>query len=66
MITWFIEHKEDIVAAYGCLVAFCTAVVKIFPSNKTNSVWGNIVKLLDFFSTVYTDSDKEKLSKAKK
>lgn len=63
MITWLIEHKEDIVAVYGCIVALCTAVVKILPSNKSNSVWGTAVKLIDFFSTAYTDSDKEKLKK---
>ena len=63
MIEWFIAHKEDLAATYGCLVAFCTAVVKLFPSNKTNSAWGNIVKVLDFFSTAFTDSDKKKLNK---
>lgn len=63
MITWFIEHREDIAAIYGCVVALCTAVVKILPSNKSNSVWGTTVKLIDFFSTAYTDSDKEKLKK---
>lgn len=63
MIEWFITHKEDLAATYGCLVAFCTAMVKLFPSNKTNSLWGNIVKVLDFFSTAFTDSDKKKLNK---
>ena len=62
MITWIIEHKEDIAAIYGCVVALCTAVVKILPSNKTNSAWGLFVKIIDNFSTAYTDSDKEKLN----
>lgn len=61
--TWLCAHKEDIVAAYGCAVAFCTAIVKIFPSHKTGTVWGTFIKVIDYLSTAYTDSDKAKLNK---
>lgn len=44
-------------AAYGAAVAFCTAVVKATPSKKDDEIWGKIVKVLDFFSTVFTKSD---------
>lgn len=65
MIEWFMEHKEDIAAAYGCVVALATAIVKLLPSNKSNSIWGIIVTILDNFSTAYTDSDKKKLESKK-
>lgn len=63
IIAFVTTHWEDIFTAYGAIVAACTAIVKITPSNKDNTVWGNIVKVLDFFSTAFTDSDKKKLSK---
>ena len=55
------EHYSDILAIYGAIVALCTAVVKMTPSNKDDTIWGNIVKILDLFSTAFTDSDKSKL-----
>lgn len=45
-------------AVYGAAVAFCTAVVKATPSKKDDEIWGKIVKVLDFFSTAFTKSDK--------
>ena len=63
MFDWLISHKEDIAAVYGCIVATCTAIVKILPSSKTSTIWGTIIKVLDYFSTAYTDSDAEKLKK---
>lgn len=65
VINWFIEHKEDIAATYGCLVALCTAIIKLFPSNKSNSAWGTIIKGLDYFSTAFADSDKNKIESKK-
>lgn len=64
-INWVVEHKEDIVAIYGCIVALCTAIVKILPSNKTNGIWGTFIKIIDNFSTAYTDSDARKLNSEK-
>lgn len=61
LYTWLVSHKEDIAAVYGCLVALCTAIIKLFPSRKSSSVWGTFIKLIDYFSTAYTDSDKNKL-----
>lgn len=56
-------HWQDILAIYGAVVGCCTTVVKLTPSNKDDTIWGNIVKVLDFFSTAFADSDKKKLSK---
>lgn len=54
---------EPYAAIYGAVVALCTAIIKYTPSKKDDTIWGNIVKVLDFFSTAFTDSDKAKLSK---
>lgn len=59
----YIVIAEPYAAIYGAVVALCTAIVKATPSKKDDTVWGNIVKVLDFFSTAFTDSDKKKLEK---
>lgn len=63
MLDWIKENWNLLLEAYGALVAFCTIIVKITPSKKDDSIWGTIVKILDFFSTAFTDSDKQKLLK---
>lgn len=63
MLVWITAHWEDILAVYGSIVGLCTTVVKMTPSKKDDTIWGNIVKVLDFFSTAFTDSDKKKLEK---
>ena len=65
IIAFVTAHWEDILAIYGAVVAACTTTVKLTPSKKDDSVWGNIVKVLDFFSTAFTDSDAAKLAKKK-
>lgn len=56
-----VAHWSDFLAIYGAVVGCCTTIVKLTPSNKDDTIWGNIVKVLDFFSTAFTDSDKKKL-----
>lgn len=63
MIGWISANWDTVLSIYGGVVAICTAIVKVTPSNKDDTVWGNIVKLLDYFSTAYTDSDKKKIEK---
>jgi len=65
IIAFVTAHWEDVFSIYGAVVAACTTVIKLTPSKKDDSVWGNIVKVLDFFSTAFTDSDKAKLAKKK-
>lgn len=65
MITWISENWNNILAVYGAIVALATAVVKLTPSKKDDSVWGNIIKILDFFSTAFADSDARKLKSNK-
>lgn len=59
----YVSILEPYAAIYGAVVALCTAIVKATPSKKDDTVWGNIVKVLDFFSTAFTKSDAEKLKK---
>lgn len=59
----YVSALEPYAAIYGAVVALCTAIVKATPSTKDDTIWGNIVKVLDFFSTAFTKSDAEKLKK---
>ena len=59
----YVSVLEPYAAIYGAVVALCTAIVKATPSTKDDTIWGNIVKVLDFFSTAFTKSDAEKLKK---
>ena len=61
MIAWISANWDSILSIYGAIVAISTTIVKITPSKKDDTIWGNIVKVLDFFSTAFTDSDKKKL-----
>ena len=63
MITWILANWDNVLAVYGGVVALCTTIVKITPSTKDDTILGNIVKVLDFFSTAFTKSDAEKLKK---
>lgn len=62
-LTPYVSVLEPYAAIYGAVVALCTAIVKATPSTKDDTIWGNIVKVLDFFSTAFTKSDAEKLKK---
>ena len=63
IITYVTAHWADLFSIYGAVVAACTTIIKLTPSKKDDTVWGTIVKVLDFFSTAFTDSDKKKLGK---
>lgn len=62
-MNWLAEHWQDILAVYGGLVAFSTAVVKLTPNTKDDEFLNKILKFFDLFSTAFTKSDKEKLNK---
>lgn len=57
---------EPYSACYGALVALCTTIVKITPSQKDDAVLAKVLKVIDFFSTAFLKSDVEKLKKAEK
>lgn len=54
---------EPYSACYGALVAFCTAFVKITPSQKDDAILTKILKVADFFSTAFLKSDLLKIQK---
>lgn len=63
MIAWILANWDNVLAVYGGVVAFCTALVKITPTTKDDDILGKVVKVADFFSTAFTKADAEKLKK---
>lgn len=65
-MTWIFDNIETILAIWGALVALCTAIVKLTPTDKDNRVVEKIVKWADVFSVVFTKEDAEKIANATK
>ena len=63
---WVFEHIEEIFAVWGILVAVCTVVVKLTPSQKDDNVLAKIVKIADLFSVAFRKEDALALAKALK
>lgn len=63
-MNWLLTNWETIFAIWGMLVAFCTAIVKLTPSQKDDNVLAKIVKWADVFSIVFTKQDAETIAKA--
>ena len=63
-MTWLIEHWEHIAAAFGVLVAACSAIVKLTPTTKDDKILAWVVKWADVFSIVFTKKDAETIAKA--
>ena len=66
MINWILEHWVDLLAIYGAVVAICSTIVKITPTQKDDNVWAKILKILDKFSVCFTKEDIAKLAAATK
>ena len=66
MIDWLIANWKDISAAFGLLVAFCSAVVKLTPTLKDDTIWAKILKFFDLFSVFFTKKDADIIEKAEK
>lgn len=65
-MTWLLEHWETIFATWGVLVAFCTAVVKLTPTQKDDNFLSKVVKWADVFSVVFTKEDAQTIANAMK
>lgn len=63
-MTWLVNNWETIFAIWGMLVAFCTAIVKLTPTQKDDNILAKIVKWADVFSVVFTKQDAETIAKA--
>lgn len=66
MIDWVLNHWVDLLAIYGAVVAICSTIVKITPTQKDDNVWAKILKILDKFSVCFTKEDIAKLAAATK
>lgn len=66
MLNWILEHWVDLLAIYGAVVAICSTIVKITPTQKDDNVWAKILKILDKFSVCFTKEDIAKLAAATK
>lgn len=66
MFDWLITNWETIFAIWGMLVAFCTAIVKLTPTQKDDNFLAKVVKWADVFSVVFTKQDAEIIAKALK
>jgi len=65
-MTWLLEHWETIFATWGVLVAFCTAIVKLTPTQKDDTFLAKVVKWADVFSVVFTKEDAKVIADALK
>lgn len=65
-MSWLFDNWETIFAIWGMLVAFCTAIVKLTPTQKDDTFMAKVVKWADVFSVVFTKQDAETIAKALK
>lgn len=62
VIGFITEHWVDFSSIFGSTVAICTVLVKILPDCTGLKT---VIKLLDFFSIVFTKEDKRIIEKNK-
>lgn len=65
-MNWLVENYDLIFQIWGMIVALCTAIVAITPTQKDNNFLAKIVKWADVFSVVFTKKDAETIANALK
>lgn len=65
-MNWLLENWEHIAAGFGMLVAFCTAIVKMTPTQKDDNTLAKVIKWADVFSIVFTKKDAQVIADALK
>ena len=65
-MSWLVDNWGTIFAIWGMLVAFCTAIVKLTPTQKDDTFMAKVIKWADVFSVVFTKQDAETIAKALK
>jgi hypothetical protein len=65
-MNWIITHWVDLLAIWGAVVAICSTIVKLTPTQKDDAFWAKVLKILDLFSVVFTKEDAEKIAQATK
>lgn len=52
VIEFFQAHWNELCAAVTALIAFCSIVVKLTPSQKDDAILAKVIKVLDYLSIV--------------
>lgn len=55
MITWLSEHWDDVLAIIGGIVTVVSIIVKLTATDKDDTVWAKILKVLAALSLVNPD-----------
>lgn len=55
MITWLSEHWDDALAIIGGIVTVVSIIVKLTATDKDDTVWAKILKVLSALSLVNPD-----------
>ena len=55
MITWLSEHWEDVLAILGGIITVVSIIVKLTATDKDDTVWAKILKVLSALSLVNPD-----------
>ena len=55
MITWLSEHWDDVLAIIGGIVTVVSIIVKLTATDKDDTVWAKIIKVLSALSLVNPD-----------
>lgn len=63
MLNWIQENWVDLLAIYGGVVAICTVIVKWTPTTKDDEILAKVIKLMDNFSTAFSQEDIKKMKK---
>lgn len=55
MTTWLSEHWDDVLAIIGGIVTVVSIIVKLTATDKDDTVWAKILKVLSALSLVNPD-----------
>lgn len=55
MVNWLFEHWDDILAIIGGIVTVVSIIVKLTATEKDDTVWAKILKVLAALSLVNPD-----------
>lgn len=55
MVNWLFEHWNDVLAIIGSIVTVVSIIVKLTATEKDDTVWAKILKVLAALSLVNPD-----------
>ena len=55
MVNWLFEHWDDVLAIIGGIVTVMSIIVKLTATEKDDTVWAKILKVLAALSLVNPD-----------